>query len=835
MHEASRNLQVIAGLMGILILVTSVVLFAQQIPPTNADISKGQTEGLRPQDTFSPSYVTHDPITITSNADFAAQGFPGSGTPEVPYVIAGYNITTTETCISIQDTDAYFVIRYCFLTGGSSGHGISGIKFHNVTHGETRNNTISQKDYGVYLSYSSNNNTVVNNTISGSDYGVHLYYGSRDNVVVNNTILGNLIGVFLYRCYNNTLSSNIMVNNGVLISGNAVVYWQHNITADNLVNGKQLGYFWNSTGGIIDGTQYGQMILANCTGMTVENGVFSNASAGFLLGYSSYCSLINSTLSGNYDGVRHTFSSNNTLMNNTISGNDFGVYFYYSSNNTIVNNTIIENSDCGVYLGAVSEGNLIYLNVIAYNAYENAHDSGTNNHWNSTGMGNYWSDYNGIGVYYVTGPTGPIDYHPFMYPPDTTPPIIDHPADVSYEEGTTDNFIFWTPSDTHPFHYVIYRNGTEVASASWDWIFIGINIDGLSVGVYNYTIVVYDTSGNHANDTVFVTVIETIAPTIDQPADMNYVEGTTGNTVTWTPSDAYPSHYMIYRNGTEVVSDSWDGSSITVEVDGLSAGVYNYTIMVYDTSGNSISDTVLVTVVETMAPTIDHPADMDYEEGTTGNTITWSPSDAHPSHHVVYRNGTEVASGNWDGSSITVNVDGLSVGVYNYTIVVYDTSGNCASDTVLVTVVDTIAPTIDHPADMDYEEGTTGSTITWNPSDTHPAHYVAYRNGTEVASGNWDGSSIAVNVDGLSVGVYNYTIVVYDTSGNMISDTVIVTVLPLASTSITTATDTTTTTTTTTSGDVTGLVIAFLGVGAVGVIAIVLILMRHRRGSMTES
>jgi len=162
-----------------------------------------------------------------------------------------------------------------------------------------------------------------------------------------------------------------MVNNGVLISGNAVVYWQHNITADNLVNGKQLGYFWNSTGGIIDGTQYGQMILANCTGMTVENGVFSNASAGFLLGYSSYCSLTNNTLSGNYVGVHHTFSSNNTLMNNTISGNYDGVYLYYSSNNTIVNNTIIENSDCGVYLWAVSEGNLIYLNVISYNAYDN--------------------------------------------------------------------------------------------------------------------------------------------------------------------------------------------------------------------------------------------------------------------------------------------------------------------------------------------------------------------------------------------------------------------------------------------------------------------------------
>ncbi len=624
MNDRSKESQLLLGLLAILMLVTSLVPFAQQIPPTNLDISKGQTEGSSPQDKFIPSYITHDPITITSNADFVSQGFSGSGTAEEPFVISGYNITTTETCISIQDTDAYFVIRDCLLTGGSSGHGISGIRLHNVTHGETRNNTISQKEYGVYLSYSSNNNAVVNNTISDSDYGVLLFYGSRNNVMVNNTILGNLVGVYLYRSFDNTLSSNIMVNNGVLISGNAVEYWRHNITTDNLVNGKQLGYFWNCTGVVIDGAQYGQVILANCTGMAVEDGVFSNASAGFLLGYSSYCSLTNNTLSGNYYGVHHIFSSNNTLMNNTISGNYDGVYLYYSSNNTIVNNTILENSDCGVYLWAVSEGNLFYLNVIAYNAYENAHDSGTDNHWNSTGMGNYWSDYNGIGVYYVTGPTGPIDYHPFMYPPDTAPPIIDHPADISYEEGTTGNFIFWTPSDTHPFHYVIYRNGTEVASDSWDWIFIGINIDGLSVGVYNYTIVVYDTSGNYANDTVFVTVIETIEPTIDHPADMDYEEGTTGHSITWTSSDEHPSHYVVYRNGTQVVSESWDGSSITVNVDGLGVGVYNYTIVVYDTSGNCASDTVFVivppqtttstttTTTSTTTTTLDEPGTFDY-------------------------------------------------------------------------------------------------------------------------------------------------------------------------------------------------------------------------------
>jgi len=36
--------------------------------------------------------------------------------------------------------------------------------------------------------------------------------------------------------------------------------------------------------------------------------------------------------------------------------------------------------------------------------------------------------------------------------------------------------------------------------------------------------------------------------------------------------------------------------SISIDIDGLSVGVYNYTIVVFDKPGNSIADTVIVTV-----------------------------------------------------------------------------------------------------------------------------------------------------------------------------------------------------------------------------------------------
>jgi hypothetical protein len=171
--------------------------------------------------------------------------------------------------------------------------------------------------------------------------------------------------------------------------------------------------------------------------------------------------------------------------------------------------------------------------------------------------------------------------------------------------------------------------------------------------------------------------------------------GATGNSITWHPSDDNPSNYVVYRNGVSVAADTWNGFSITVNIDGLSEGVYNYTLTVFDILGNSIPDEVEVIVMEDMEdPTVDHPNDVVYTVGATGNSITWHPSDDNPSNYVVYRNGISVAADTWSGSSITVNIDGLSEGVYNYTLTVFDIYGNSMLDEVEVTVMEpTTTPT----------------------------------------------------------------------------------------------------------------------------------------------
>ncbi|MGY5856416.1 MAG: hypothetical protein RTS72_07425 [Candidatus Thorarchaeota archaeon] len=91
---------------------------------------------------------------------------------------------------------------------------------------------------------------------------------------------------------------------------------------------------------------------------------------------------------------------------------------------------------------------------------------------------------------------------------------------------------------------------------------------------------------------------DTISPTIDNPDDISYIEGEEGNSITWYPTDDYPSHYEILIDEVVYKSGVWNHTveAVVVSVDELSAGDYDYTCIVYDIRGNFARDDVMVTV-----------------------------------------------------------------------------------------------------------------------------------------------------------------------------------------------------------------------------------------------
>lgn len=140
-----------------------------------------------------------------------------------------------------------------------------------------------------------------------------------------------------------------------------------------------------------------------------------------------------------------------------------------------------------------------------------------------------------------------------------------------------------------------------------------------------------------------------------------------------------------------------EGITIFVHVDYFKEDGYlsHYTVESYNTTtmektGEAELDRIgLDQYRDKTAPVLNHPDDIGYFEGdSSGETITWTPTDEYPLIYEVLANGTVLMSGDWNSSSesIAVPVWGLDAGIYNYTIEVSDFAGNIATDTVIVSV-----------------------------------------------------------------------------------------------------------------------------------------------------
>ncbi len=354
---------------------------------------------------------------------------------------------------------------------------------------------------------------------------------------------------------------------------------------------------------------------------------------------------------------------------------------------------------------------------------------------------------------------------------DTTPPIIviDSPNAITYSSRMVSISLIGAAD-----YYWYYIANIDSINYSWTSIFQRTFEDGI------YTLHAYgnDSAGNIAH-AITIFKIDTAPPLIDQPKDIISEEGNISCTITWTPTDSTPSSFLVTRNKTQVVGGPWTGEQIIVNVYSLPAGTYQYTCTVFDALGNSVSDTVIVNIIsiqDTTNPSIDHPDDLTYEEGSTGHILKWNPSDVYPESFRVERNGIWVAGGPWHGEPVIIDIDGLTTGSYEYICIVYDETGNWVEDSVKVTVIDTTLPYIDHPTDILFVEGISSHQIVWNPSDNHPATYQIMKNGTTLEAGPWNGDSIMVNISGLSPGNYTFTCTVTDQSGNSNSDEVFVSV-----------------------------------------------------------
>ncbi len=323
------------------------------------------------------------------------------------------------------------------------------------------NNASFNDSVGIQL-YHSANSAVVHNVVSNNWIGISLYH-SVMNAVVNNSISSNDgSGISLQSSADNILSNNTMVRDGIIISGQNLEHWDtHTIDTSNTVNGKPVHY-WKDITGMTVPSDAGEVILANCTDVVVENQNVSSSTVGILLGFSSSNELFNNTaywsdvagillyesdsnsvrrntISLSYQaGILVDTSSNNSINNNTASLNEFGMFLRDWANNTIVDNLLSWNSKYGMLV--LSTGvHWIYHNTFINNTKQAKDDTDTN-HWDNgyPSGGNYWSDYQGVDLY-----RGPEQNIPGSDGIGDTPYVID--------SDSIDRYPLVSPGTAYPF------------------------------------------------------------------------------------------------------------------------------------------------------------------------------------------------------------------------------------------------------------------------------------------------------------------------------------------------------------------------------------------------
>ncbi|MBI5000070.1 MAG: right-handed parallel beta-helix repeat-containing protein [Euryarchaeota archaeon] len=424
-------------------------------------VGSWQTNGTASRPAVPLNYTAHAPIRINSDAEFAtkaaSEGWNGSGAQGDPYIIESYDINGTSYgyCIYIGNTTDYFVVSNSYLheASGVSSYPYyceAGLILYNVQNGTIANNNASSNNgYGIFLNFYSNYNTIVNNTASSNNGygGIFLNFVSNYNTIANNTASSNngwgifldssssnavanntassnnLGGIFISYSSSNAIANNTMADDGIFIRGDLLEHWNtHTIDTSNTVNGKPVQYWENQTSGSVP-TGAGQVILANCTNVVVENHNVSKGTVGIELGFSTSNIITNNTaFSNDEDGIYVCNSSSNTIVNNTASSNNqYGIYLDGTSSNTIYHNNIIDN-----FIQAFDNG---------MNSWDNGYPSG----------GNFWSNYTGVDVM-----SGPNQNVPGADGIGDTPFIID--AD------SRDNYPLMAPF-----------NGSVLAPPAWNW------------------------------------------------------------------------------------------------------------------------------------------------------------------------------------------------------------------------------------------------------------------------------------------------------------------------------------------------------------------------------
>lgn len=343
-------------------------------------------------------------ILIDSDEDFISLGFPGTGTPEDPFIIENQVLGINESLIKewyigleVINTSSYFVVRDCTFFGG-----MRSISLKNIKEGTARivNNkffALPQAEWDWFRGYSgieifsSNNVNVSSNTFGPAkrhESGLIKIFNSSQSVFENNTFLEH--SILIENSMNTTFKRNSI----------------------------EIDEFW----------------IENSLNTSLIENIFFSYSDLIYISSSSIILIENNTI-GSIEcdlGIGIAHSNNITIKGNSIyrsttdtAESGTGIGLYNCSFSSISYNTVVNYYSYAIKLLEYTHNVSIFSNNFFNNTgyeyddpYSQGFDRGFDNIWYNPSLlaGNFWNDLGLNSTYEIAGSAGSFDLYPLTEP-----------------------------------------------------------------------------------------------------------------------------------------------------------------------------------------------------------------------------------------------------------------------------------------------------------------------------------------------------------------------------------------------------------------------------------
>jgi parallel beta-helix repeat protein len=320
---------------------------------------------------FTKAYTPHDAILIDGNAELVAkassESWPGNGSEDSPYLIAGYYFYDFTHSIAVRNVDLFWSVVGNEIDGSGSHDTWCGIQVDNSSNGLISQNIFHRRYRGIDII------DVANMVITGNTIEDNLLHGIGSEGFMNGCVISdNSIrrcegaGVWSPSAYDSEISRNIITDcdgGGVLILA-AAIRCQ---IADNLVVGSS---------GI--GIQVG----ASADVEIIHNRVLDSSGRGFYVTSADRLDIYNNTILNCSDYGMDLRSFGNSLVhNNTIADCDgTGIRINSGQYSTFQFNNVTGSTNQGIKTEASASNMTVTRNIFCGNgAASQASDDGGDN------------------------------------------------------------------------------------------------------------------------------------------------------------------------------------------------------------------------------------------------------------------------------------------------------------------------------------------------------------------------------------------------------------------------------------------------------------------------